>query len=355
MLSQVLKRSFKKKIPRASPIKGLITFVLMKKLLYFIPVILLYGCNDGDVITNDFEFENAQVQLCEPTAVGANNNRYVFYKNETTNFESLVLQFTTGDDIMVTPGDYGPYAVASSPNLFEYRKLTAAPGANYYCNDIPPVTPVVTEVYTAVGGQLLITTSTLRDDDNDGILASDEGAVFIDGVIDLAATTQDTDGDGILDYLDEDDDGDNVPTRLEGVAFNADGTINLAASRDTDGDGIPDYLDPDDDGDGVLTINEDLNRNLDPTDDGPAGGLPNYLVPSPTPQSASPAIENYREHRITRRNQLNINLRNLSLQNGSQEIIFENYFFGIYPVTEMTLRCTPAFPTATGSDVCRFQ
>jgi hypothetical protein len=327
----------------------------MKKLLYVITVFLFCSCNDGDVITNDFEFENAQVQLCTPTAVGTNNNRYVFFKNETTNFESLVLQFTTGDNIMVTPGDYGPYAIASSPNLFEYRKLTAAPGANYYCNDIPPVTPTVTEVFTAVGGQLTITTNTLRNDDNDGILATDEGAVFIEGVIDLAATTLDTDGDGILNYLDEDDDGDNVPTRLEGVAFNIDGTINLTASRDTDGDGTPDYLDPDDDGDGVLTINEDLNSNLDPTDDGPAGGLPNYLVFSPTPQSASPLIENYREHKITRRNQLNMNLRNLSLQNGSNEIIFENYFFGIYSIEEMTLRCTPAFPTATGSDGCIFQ
>ena len=47
---------------------------------------------------------------------------------------------------------------------------------------------------------------------------------------------------------------------------------------DTDGNGVPNYVDTDDDGDGVLTINEDLNNDGDPTnDDSDNDGIPNYL------------------------------------------------------------------------------
>ncbi len=49
----------------------------------------------------------------------------------------------------------------------------------------------------------------------------------------------DTDGDGIPNYLDADDDGDGVLTRDE-IIINPDGTIEFP---DSNGNGIPDYLD----------------------------------------------------------------------------------------------------------------
>lgn len=86
----------------------------------------------------------------------------------------------------------------------------------------------------------------------------------------------DTDGDGIPNFLDNDDDGDMILTAVEYV-FASSGR-NANALRDTDGDGVPDYLDNDDDGDGVLTINEDYNHNGDPTDDDiNNNGIPDYL------------------------------------------------------------------------------
>ncbi|MEL7148710.1 MAG: gliding motility-associated C-terminal domain-containing protein, partial [Bacteroidota bacterium] len=54
--------------------------------------------------------------------------------------------------------------------------------------------------------------------------------VVVDG--NVVQGCDDTDGDGIPDYLDDDDDGDGVPTEEEPEA-------------DCDGDGIPDRLDPD--------------------------------------------------------------------------------------------------------------
>ena len=86
----------------------------------------------------------------------------------------------------------------------------------------------------------------------------------------------DTDGDGIPNFLDNDDDGDMVLTSAEYVFTNT--GRNTMALRDTDSDGTPDYLDNDDDGDGVLTINEDYNQNNNPADDDTNNnGIPDYL------------------------------------------------------------------------------
>ncbi len=76
----------------------------------------------------------------------------------------------------------------------------------------------------------------------------------------------DTDGDGIPNFMGNDDDGDMVLTTTEYVFGNR-SAQNPNALLDTDNDGILNYLDNDDDGDGTLTINEDYNSNNDPTDD----------------------------------------------------------------------------------------
>jgi hypothetical protein len=89
-----------------------------------------------------------------------------------------------------------------------------------------------------------------------------------------------------------DHDGDGVPSYLEDL----DGNFELA-NDDTDEDGIQDFIDVDDDGDGTLTIEEDLedidinndssgdgvldndlDGDGDPTNDDTDGdGIPNYL------------------------------------------------------------------------------
>jgi large repetitive protein len=74
----------------------------------------------------------------------------------------------------------------------------------------------------------------------------------------------DTDGDGLIDALDEDDDNDGIPTHIE--VFEA---YNLYG-EDVDGDGLPNWLDPDSDGDGLSDGDEyesDLNGN----------GIPDYV------------------------------------------------------------------------------
>jgi len=71
-----------------------------------------------------------------------------------------------------------------------------------------------------------------------------------------------------------DHDEDSVPTSEEDINGNRHFTDDV---DDTDGDGIPNYLDNDDDGDGILTIDEyDVDAD-GVADDSDGDGTPDYL------------------------------------------------------------------------------
>lgn len=89
---------------------------------------------------------------------------------------------------------------------------------------------------------------------------------------DTNLSNDDTDNDGIPNFVDNDDDGDIILTQYEYVSTGGRTTL------DTDNDSIPNYLDNDDDGDGVPTRNEDYNGNFNPQDDDTnANGIADYL------------------------------------------------------------------------------
>jgi hypothetical protein len=71
----------------------------------------------------------------------------------------------------------------------------------------------------------------------------------------------------------DDSDFDSVPDAVEDLNSDGDPT-----NDDTDADGIPNYLDSDDDNDGIPTYLEDSNGDGDPTnDDWDNNGIPDYL------------------------------------------------------------------------------
>ncbi len=77
----------------------------------------------------------------------------------------------------------------------------------------------------------------------------------------------------LQDVNQSDDDNDTVLSKDEDIDH--DGNVK---NDDTDGDGIANYLDVDDDNDGVLTKNEDANGDGNPmNDDTDQDGIPNYL------------------------------------------------------------------------------
>ena len=86
--------------------------------------------------------------------------------------------------------------------------------------------------------------TTPADHDNDGLISVFEN---LDG--DLDFLNDDTDGDGIPNYIDFDDDGDGTLTEDE-IFFEGENEVRIDEDGepilpDTDGDSIPDYLDAD--------------------------------------------------------------------------------------------------------------
>lgn len=137
------------------------------------------------------------------------------------------------------------------------------------------------EVDTDEGGTEL----EIEDVDNDGLPNHLDGDSDGDGIPDSEeSTTNDQDGDGLKDFLDTDADGDGLgdfieaqnsstPVALSGFDDDDDGLDNsfdpdhggmsLSSPEDTDSDGIKDYLDSDSDNDGIsdLTEGNDFNQN----------------------------------------------------------------------------------------------
>ncbi|MGJ8666169.1 MAG: hypothetical protein ACSHW7_07380 [Patiriisocius sp.] len=276
-----------------------VIFVMGKIWLLLIATALFLGCNDGDIIVTNFDFQDANLQTC------GENGGYVFYKINPTVNESISLLLSTNDSLFLESG-IRTFELAEGTNTVNYRSFDNTVTSDYFCNPIPPTTPLTVTEYLGYSGTVVLNSTTVLDD-NDGIEES--------------ISTLDTDNDGIPNYIDFDDDGDNVPTRIELGPDYPD-----VPAIDTDNDGTPDYLDRDDDGDGVPTINEDANGNMDPRDDVNDNIVgANYLNPAVIDSYPAPG---YREHSYTRVSDGIITIEDLTLFNTEEEIILEVFNFG---------------------------
>jgi len=295
--------------------------IKMKKLvlLIFIPL-LFQGCNDGDIIVTNFDFEDAQLQQCGDTS------NVVFFKINPQVNESISLLIPTSQELFIETGTQ-TFNLSSTGSIVNYRGFDDSVTSSYFCNPVPATSPGVVLEYIGTSGiASLISETTLDDFDGIDFVNSDD--LSQEGFGDF-------DGDGIPNYHDFDDDGDNVLTSQE----IGEDPLN---PRDTDLDGMPDYLDPDDDNDGVLTINEDIDQNLNPADDiATPGGLPNYLDPDIT---TSVVIEAYKEHLYNRTSDGTIIIDNLVLVSTQEQIIIQTYTLGVIEqIRNETIMLTPEF------------
>ena len=282
--------------------------------------ILFQGCNDGDFIVTNFDFEDAQLQQC------GDATNVVFFKINPQVNESISLLIPTSQELFIETGTQ-TFNLSSTGSIVNYRGFDDSVTSSYFCNPVPATSPGVVLEYIGTSGiARLISETTLDDFDGIDFVNSDD--LSQEGFGDF-------DGDGIPNYHDFDDDGDNVLTSQE----IGDDPLN---PRDTDLDGMPDYLDPDDDNDGVLTINEDIDQNLNPADDiATPGGLPNYLDPDIT---TSVVIEAYKEHLYNRTSDGTIIIDNLVLVSTQEQIIIETFTLGgIDQIRNETIALTPEF------------
>lgn len=294
----------------------------MRKFLAILFLALfVFSCDDGDIIVTEFDFEDSNLNLCSIGNLGNNN---IFYKIDNTNLKTFSLSFSNnnfeaGTTANLQSADTISF-VLNQNNQVLYRTYDGEIPSNYFCVGIPPTHPLVLEEYYSTGGTVSFITFVTEQDDNDNVLAEDEdlnsdGNLFND----------DTDNDGIPDFLDIDDDGDGLVTSIEQI--NPDPTNETFP--DTDEDGIPDYLDNDDDGDGILTIYEDADGDGDPrNDDTNENGIPDYLDSETAVSHEASAIP---LNTIPRKFRTVVRVENLSLTNGDETITEANTTeFGVY-------------------------
>lgn len=278
----------------------------MRKLLSILALCFLcFTCNDGDIIVFELDFDDT-FETC---------GDIVFFNTKTDPAESLSIQIDklTIDDVLAVGSDNTltlTRTINGSSNRFTYRTYSTLP-SSLFCNDVPPSDLDILSSEESTSGNVTITT-VLTEDDNDGIPAALED---INGNGDL--DDDDTDADGVTNYLDQDDDGDNIFTTAENPNYTA--TDGLANAQDSDGDGTPDYLDMDDDGDGVKTRDEEnVSQDQNPLNDvlDPNVG-PDYL--NPNIRNTVPATK-YLTHTIKQTFVVTILVENISFPTLSQTL-----------------------------------
>lgn len=119
-------------------------------LLFF--MLLLNGCDDGDLILETIDFEDAVTQSC------SDNN--ILYKLKES--EALLLEIPKTEFVneQTDPSDPIVIDIDNSTYRVVYRFYNGTVAADNICNTIPPATPYVTDQWTATSGKIEITTTT---------------------------------------------------------------------------------------------------------------------------------------------------------------------------------------------------
>ncbi|MGC1473309.1 MAG: hypothetical protein WA775_12010 [Psychroserpens sp.] len=289
----------------------------MRSILFICFVgLMVLSCDDGDIFEVDLDFDEDTFEFC---------GDLVLYKIKDTPPETLSIKLsgTELDDFLEVDEEnmyQEEFLFSSSNNSFNYRTYSDIPVVLVdFCNDVPSSSNEILTDAEDNSGTVTITTI-LVEDDGDGIPAADED---INGDGDLE--NDDTDMDGIPNYLDPDDDGDNVLTINEIDDDNLDGDndpltnpLNSDANSTMNPDNIPDYLDIDDDGDGVNTRDEEnITADQNPQNDvSQSNGGPDYLNPAVATTVVATA---FRIHNIQQSFTISAFIENLSLSNLVQQ------------------------------------
>lgn len=124
----------------------------MKKVLSLLVfVIVLNGCNDGNLTVQNIDFSTVATQSC------STNN--VIYKLNSQ--EVLILQIpnTVFVNEPTVPGSPTLINIDNSINRVIYRSYNGVLTSDNICNAIPPATPTVTDQWTATSGTIQIITT----------------------------------------------------------------------------------------------------------------------------------------------------------------------------------------------------
>jgi len=116
-------------------------------------LLLLNGCDDGNLSLETISFESATTQSC------STNN--IIYKVKEKEALLLEIPKTSFVNIPTVPGTPTVINIDNSTYRVVYRFYNGTVVADNICNTIPPATPIVTDQWIATSGQIEITTTTI--------------------------------------------------------------------------------------------------------------------------------------------------------------------------------------------------
>ena len=129
----------------------------MKKSFLILLIISLLGCSDGELQIETIDFDSVPLEFCG----SASTDTQLFFKlNE---FDALILDLASGLIQNEASTDTIRSAIPGDSQL-RYRLFDGSISASYFCDAVPPATPIVREEIPSLAGEVLIFTS--RDEED---------------------------------------------------------------------------------------------------------------------------------------------------------------------------------------------
>lgn len=130
------------------------SFEMKKYFGFLICLFVLNACDDGEMTFDTFDFSEVNATLCD-------NNKLLYKINGN---EALVLQINNATDAFPFRNVLGVKTILlnNASNKVYYRTFDGTVTGDYFCSNIPPVSPIVTSEYVTSetgNGSIEITTT----------------------------------------------------------------------------------------------------------------------------------------------------------------------------------------------------
>ena len=129
----------------------------MNKCVFFLGLILLLACDDGDLQIETIDFDSVSVQTCETVTIDTK----IFFK--INNDEALILELENGK-LKNEASDGEIESEVGGGSQLTYRIFSENVANTYFCSDVPVTTPTVVSEIQAESGKILITTVGVETD-----------------------------------------------------------------------------------------------------------------------------------------------------------------------------------------------
>lgn len=131
----------------------------MKKFAFTWLVALLVSCSDGDLQIETIDFDSVAIDNCD----NLTDDTQLLFKISDAEALILTLQSNVLKNGVLDGSTVTTESTIPSQSNLIYRIFSDNVSSNYFCDDIPPVTPTVTEEVEAEDGLVTIETTVNTD------------------------------------------------------------------------------------------------------------------------------------------------------------------------------------------------